>query len=86
MEIYITKDNINKYINGNFDGVSRINWGAGELNETVIKNFINLQELDCWRNKITTLKPISNCHNLQKLYCSRNKITTLEPISNCHNL
>ena len=37
MEIKITRDNINEYINGNFNAVTKINWQAGELNETVIK-------------------------------------------------
>ena len=86
MEITITRKNINEYISGNFDAVTRIVWRAGELNETFIKNFINLQVLECNGNKITTLEPISNCHNLQKLYCCCNRITTLEPLSNCHNL
>ena len=86
MEKVINHDNINDYMNGEFKDITKIMWQAGELNETIIKNFPNLLKLDCGDNQITTLEPLSNCINLQVLGFEDNQITTLEPISNCINL
>ena len=46
----------------------------GDLN---IVDFTNLKELNCWKNKLTSLR-ISNCHQLEKIECSYNQITKLE--------
>ncbi len=86
MEIIITKYNINQYSNNKFDNINIIKWEVEELDKKVIDNFPNLHKLNCYSNKITSLKPLSNCVNLKELDCYTNYITSLEPLSNCINL
>ncbi len=97
MAIRIALYNIHEYINKNpnihalewrekFNDVKTICWFAGELDKNVIDNFVNLQNLNCCGNRITSLEPLINCINLQKLICSGNELTSLKPLSNCTNL
>ena len=58
MEVTINRHNINDYMNREFKDITKIIWKAGELNETIIKNFPNLQILYCGQNQITTLEPL----------------------------
>nr|CAG8495980.1 9079_t:CDS:10 [Entrophospora candida] len=48
-----------------------------------LSDFINLEELNCFENKLTSLN-LSNCQKLENLYCSRNQLTSLD-VSNCAN-
>jgi hypothetical protein len=48
MSVTITTKNIDEYRNSEFPDVTSVRWKAGNLDETVLNNFPNLQELDCW--------------------------------------
>ncbi len=88
MKIFICQDNIINYEHGNFSDVTEIIWSYINLNESVIKNFPNLEILyyNNYDHKLTSLEPLSLCTNLKILYCDDNKITSLEPLSKCVNL
>ncbi len=86
MEISITEDNINEYLNNKFNDITSIKWLVGELDKRILDNFPCLKVFDCCNNQIKSLKPLSNCINLQILYCDDNQITSLEPLSVCTSL
>ncbi|CAG8456740.1 5754_t:CDS:10, partial [Racocetra fulgida] len=49
-----------------------------------LSDFIDLKELKCYQNKLTSLKLI-NCQKLEKIDCFGNQLTSLD-VSNCSNL
>ncbi len=86
MEVTITKDNMNQYLDDIFEDITIINWKTGNLNKKIIDNFPNLQILDCSYIAMTSLEGLSNCVNLKKLNCRSTMLTSLEPLSNYVNL
>jgi Leucine-rich repeat (LRR) protein len=86
MKAIITKSNINDFSKGIFNDIIEIIWSVNELDRSVIKNFPNLQKLNCCRNGMESLFPLANCINLQKLYCNSNQIKSLDSLANCINL
>jgi len=50
----------------------------GDLN---LVDFVNLRELDCGDNYLTSLN-ISDCSQLQEVYCSSNQLTNLDVSNN----
>ena len=62
-----------------------------KLKDWLDKNYtkeeqMNLIELDCSDNKLTSLKGIEELTNLEWLDCSNNKLTSLEGIENLDKL
>ena len=49
-----------------------------------LSDFINLRELNCRDNKLTSLD-LSNCSQLERIDCLRNQLTNLD-LSNCSKL
>jgi Leucine-rich repeat (LRR) protein len=86
MSVIITESNIDDFSRGTFNDIIEMEWIVDEFNESIIKKFPNLQKLNCYYNKIRSLKPLANCVNLQKLNCYYNKIRSLKPLANCINL
>jgi Leucine-rich repeat (LRR) protein len=92
MKITITKSNINDYSKEIFDDIIYIKWRAGKIpifnvgNVSIIKNFPNLQKLDCYNNQMTSLDSLANHFNLLKIDCGINNIISLDPLVNCINL
>jgi len=41
-----------------------------------LKGFVNLEELNCCHNQLTSLD-VSNCSKLKELYCRNNQLTNL---------
>jgi hypothetical protein len=61
--------------------VSRRNL-RGELD---LSDFVNLEELDCFDNKLTSLN-LNNCTKLKEVYCSNNQLTNLILPKDCNDL
>jgi Leucine-rich repeat (LRR) protein len=51
-----------------------------------IENLINLIELYCYDNQLTSLEGIENLVNFEKLYCNDNQLTSLKEMENLINL
>lgn len=78
----ITCSNVCYYSNGSWSIITKIEWFAGPLIESVLKNFPNLEHLVCCGNGLDTLKGIEVCTQLQHLNCGNNKLETLKGIEN----
>lgn len=86
IEILIGPDNINNYRSRSWPSITSIIWRAGELDESVLKNFSNIVKLSCRGNGLVSLKGIESLTKLRELDCGSNGLTSLSEASNCHDL
>jgi len=87
MRTRITELNIDDFrAKKTFDNIIEITWDINESDESIIKNFPNLQKLNYSYKQITSLVPLTNCVNLQRLCCYGNQITSLDSLASCVNL
>jgi len=78
----ITENNIEKYKNGEYNHVTIIRWSYHEFGNLSI----NITELDCSNNQLTSIESLRILINLKKLNCSGNRLTLLEPLNNLAKL
>lgn len=81
----ITIDDIEKYSTGTYPD-TEIRWAAGKLDGNVLKNFPQLDILDCSYNDLESLDGIESCPWIGKLFCYQNKLTSLKGVESCTQL
>lgn len=83
IRIKIKHDSITQYQYGLWSDVTEIEWRAGPLISSVLRNFPNLRVLDCSYNELETLAGIDQCPQLVELHCGYNHLVSLEGIGAC---
>ena len=80
IEYTITRSVVSCYTKGSWPLITKIEWCAGPLRISVLRNFPNLKRLSCWGNDLNTLKGIEVCTQLRYLNCCNNKLKSLKGI------
>lgn len=85
MQITITLENISQYRSGSYSHATII-WGTPVLDPTVLVNFPELRELNCYRSGLKTLEGLGVCSQLRVLNCRHNSLTSLAGLEGCLKL
>ena len=83
MNLRITEQTVDKYRTGTHPDTTKLIWRAGKLDADVLRNFPNLELLDCADNGLTSLEGLDGCPQILELRCDKNNLRTLTGLKAC---